>query len=161
MHEMSSPPPQSSSLHTTKPRVTAVKGDLVPLSGDCPLTPPPLLLPLQTTKPRVKAVEGDLVLVSGDRPLTAWDTRSQEGHEGEAGGGSGGGRGGRGRGSRGGRGARGGRGRGGRRPTTVENHASPLQETIRVSAEAARQGVFGVEHVVIPLAGAVWVSGSF
>lgn len=103
---------------------------------------------------RQKAAEGDLILVSGSRPLTAWDTRPEEDEElvPDGRGGRSGGRGGRGRGGRG-RGARG-RGRGrGRRSSSEEIQAAPPQEIVRVTAEDVLLGVFGIEHVVIPLPG--------
>ncbi|CAM9309633.1 unnamed protein product, partial [Pylaiella littoralis] len=90
------------------------------------------------------AVEGDLVLVKGPKPLTAWDTRPKDENKSDhhappssRGGGRGLG------GGRGGRGAAAGK--------NVQQQQQ--QQVVRVSAEAARAGVFTIKHVVIPLPG--------
>lgn len=111
------------------------------------------------------AVEGDLVLVKGGKPLTAWETRpdyankkkSNENaslYSGGPSGDSSGAAAGKGvRGARGGaRDGRqqqgGGRGRGGR-----GREGGGQEEVVRVTAEAARAGVFTIKHVVLPLPG--------
>lgn len=88
------------------------------------------------------------MLVAGGRPLTAWDMWP-EGGEGS------GFSGGRGRVRRGKRGDRGGPGRGRGRGRGVRRGAPKEAEQgiIVVSGEQAEQGIFGIEHVVIPLPG--------
>eukprot|EP00752_Nemacystus_decipiens_P017519 g15702.t1 len=115
---------------------------------------------------RRMAVEGDLVMTKGGRPLTSWDTRPEdeksppsprsgspssstaENNTGANGNRGGGGNSGRGRGGR-----RGG-GRGGREEGEARRQKeAPRQEVVRVTAEDARDGVFSVKHVVLPLPG--------
>lgn len=101
-------------------------------------------------------MEGDLVLVSGGSPLSAWETRQSSDEDApparrrSPGGGKG---------RAGGRGRRRGRKKAG--PEGGDNDerdegGSPAAEhtAVTVTAEQARAGTFGIEHVVIPLAGA-------
>lgn len=119
------------------------------------------------------AVEGDLVLMKGEKPLTAWETRpddqdqqasspgSSSGSSSDCRPGDAAGRGGEGRGTEpriedkeqmGG--GRGGRGNGaGRRRRGRQEEADAKVEVMRVTAEAARAGVFSIKHVVLPLPG--------
>lgn len=95
------------------------------------------------------------MLMKGDKPLTAWDTRPEEEE------------------SRrkppletpapsldtrdvsSGRGEGGRRGAGGEEGRRQQQQEMPRQEVVRVTAEAARAGVFSIKHVVLPLPGKV------